>query len=206
MKKIILVFCMLFMSYMGLSSVSASIVDHNRHCRPDYIRVIKAKDLIENECCYASCYTNVVHHIVELKVDVLNVSSDMYIDEIKTATSIWNEYHNFFVVNSDYHQAIYVNMYSLDSENVIAIYDLERNEITLSEEYFINLTYEQRVKVLVHELGHVLGFNDIPSCDQSISVMVQGLSEDYHLSELDIKALEDLFNNNNGGINSETME
>ncbi len=52
--------------------------------------------------------------------------------------------------------------------------------------YFTHMTTEQRIKTILHELGHVLGLDEFTDLEDSINVMVQGIRAQTKLGPADI--------------------
>ena len=67
------------------------------------------------------------------------------------------------------------------------IYTGDINYIVLNTYYFDDLSLEEQINVLTHEIGHVLGLDDTLNEE---SIMWQGLSEGKEINDVDLRNLQ----------------
>lgn len=116
---------------------------------------------------------------------VLYYEDTQYDSELDEAIRIWNEMSIIYFDETSARIPI-LNLHIFDGElegYSVAQTNFALNTIVLDEVYYASMTEDQRIKTLLHELGHVLGMNefnssgndDIIYSESSNNVMVQGV-------------------------------
>lgn len=60
--------------------------------------------------------------------------------------------------------------------------------VLLNDQFFVNMSRNERIKTILHELGHVLGLDEFTGKEESNNVMCQGLMQLTKLGPADIGA------------------
>lgn len=118
-------------------------------------------------------------------LDVHYYEDTQYDFELDEAIRIWNEMGIIYFDETSV-EIPRLNLHIYDGElerTIVAQTNFVLNTIVLDEVYYASMTEEQRIKTLLHELGHVLGMNefnssgndDIINSESTSNVMVQGI-------------------------------
>jgi hypothetical protein len=88
--------------------------------------------------------------------------STKYDYELSEAIRIWNDM-NIVSINQAGNRIPLINLHIYDASKgseYVALTNFPLNEIILNDDYYLNMTQDQRIKTLLHELGHALGMNE----------------------------------------------
>ena len=125
-----------------------------------------------------------------MKVDYKIESN--YVNETNYAIAEWNKLGSvsFLPDTSSTTNNVKIKDYS-DSENDAPVAVTTYNwifEMTVKYNlvFFTHMSAEQRIKTILHELGHVLGLDEFTNSEDSINVMVQGIRAQTKLGPADI--------------------
>lgn len=130
-----------------------------------------------------------------------------YSDEVLTAVSNWASYNIISFKKSNENLSLFIVEENLGRNGVVSSYVVDNNlrYIKVNTYYFDNLTYNQKVYVISHELGHSLGLVDLPSYSNYPSIMINSFNTNYNeITFLDITLLVELLTRegyNYGGDN-----
>ena len=113
-----------------------------------------------------------------------------YVEEIEFSVNEWNSLGLIKIYEDNKSTlpnfAIYDN-YDSDSTSLAVTLPLVLyNGIYLNDYYFTNMTKFERIKTIIHELGHILGLNEFTGLEEDINVMVQGKREFKQFGPADI--------------------
>ncbi len=172
MKKSIVLLILFALFYSSSISVQACIEDVPLKDRGP-IRMLCDMTLDNQSCLYDDIDG-------DYSVDISSIR--MINDE---AIRIWNEMSIIYFDETSVRIPI-LNLHIFDGElegYSVAQTNFALNTIVLDEVYYASMTEDQRIKTLLHELGHVLGMNefnssgndDIIYSENSNNVMVQGV-------------------------------
>ena len=113
-----------------------------------------------------------------------------YVEEIEFSVNEWNSLGLIKIYEDNKSTlpnfAIYDN-YDSDSTSLAETWPLVLyNGVYLNDYYFTNMTKFERIKTIIHELGHILGLNEFTGLEEDINVMVQGKREFKQFGPADI--------------------
>jgi predicted Zn-dependent protease len=114
---------------------------------------------------------------------------DEYENILNQAIESWNFYNFVHIEINDEAYDVELLRENLGNNQVHAryMYTGEIKYIVINSFYFNNLTENEKVQILTHELGHALGLDDNLHLG---SIMNQGLSEGRKIEEIDLSNLE----------------
>ncbi len=192
MKKILFLMVLVLMGSSNLLMAKACYDDNRDRPIPPFIACNNTNTVVDetevNECelDYISGVSSVEDGLL-LSINNQTKHGELLGD----AMNVWNQ---LGVITLEYSDDYNVTVFeeNLGDNGVIATYIYQEgvDVITINSYYFETLSNNAKVRVLVHELGHALGLDDTSYYD---SVMVQGISEEFEVSEKDEDLLRSLW-------------
>lgn len=195
-KKLTLL-CIIFVLFIGMS-FTTNVQAGNNYKNATYIK----KSKVTNN--YINDVSSLTKENSSFMVYYKNFTE--FFEETEEAISAWAsldmvEFHkahkniSLFIVEEFQGPNNFISSYIVDG-----IY----RYIVLNNFYFDNLTYEEKVYVITHELGHALGLVDLPNREDSSSVM-EGVfdTENSNISLLDILLLNEVVNSEDSNFGYE---
>ena len=122
------------------------------------------------------------------------IRDTIYANEFLYAVNEWNKLNAVTILpsNSIYYDVRVTDYYDNDHSAPLAHTIINSNPLPAIIEfntfYFSSMTYYERVKTAMHELGHTLGLEEFTDIDTPNNVMVQGLRSMIKLGPADIGA------------------
>ena len=106
-------------------------------------------------------YTSLMYFNNSYYINYLNQS--IYNAEINAAVENWNVFELVNIVESESNLTLTIEEQDLGSNGSAAMYIIDEcsRKIVLNKYYFNDLTYDEKVMVISHELGHALGLVDL---------------------------------------------
>lgn len=127
--------------------------------------------------------------VIDREAYLLINGLDKYSNVLNEAISNWNQSRLVYVFESDSSFNVQIMEEDFGDNGVLAryIYSGDINYIVLNTYYFDDLSIENQISLLTHELGHALGLDDSLNKD---SIMWQGLREGKEISDVDLRNLQ----------------
>jgi predicted Zn-dependent protease len=116
-------------------------------------------------------------------------------DVVEEAVNDWNSLGLVSINETKKDVSLFVIEENLGPNEIISSYIVDDGfrYIVLNNYYFEDLTYEEKIYVVSHELGHALGLIDLPSEDSMNSIMFDTFNlNSNQISILDILLLSEL--------------
>jgi hypothetical protein len=158
------------------------------------IRIICDMTLDDTSCLHNDIegeYSTDISSITFIDKDAYLLISglDKYSNLLDEATVNWNQTELVHVIESEFIFNIKITEEDLGDTGFLAryIYTGDINYIVINTYYFGDLSVENQISVLTHELGHALGLDD--SLNEE-SIMWQGLAEGKEISDVDLRNLQ----------------
>lgn len=193
MKKVYVLFVMIGFLLSSSLSVQACIEDVPIKDRGP-IRMICDMTLEDTSCLHDVIegeYSTEISSITLIDKDayLLINGLDKYSNVLIEAMSNWNQSGPVDVIKSESSFNVQIMDEDLGEKGVLAryIYTGEINYIVINTYYFEDLSVEEQINVLTHEIGHALGLDDTLNEE---SIMWQGLSEGKEISDVDLENLQ----------------
>jgi predicted Zn-dependent protease len=193
LKKSIVLLFIIFLLFSNSVRVQACIEDVK----------IPEKGPITIMCDMTIADTSCTHEDIDgdYRVDIVSIriindeaylrikGLEKYASILNQAIESWNVYNLVHIEMNDEAYDVELLEENLGDNQVLAryIYTGDINYIVVNVYYFDNLTVNEQVHVLTHELGHALGLDD--NLHQG-SIMNQGLSGGTRISEFDINNVQ----------------
>ena len=162
------------------------------------------------------------HSENDLPITLLTVSSVVnfegqpfiyYIDSsdysvlLKEAVSTWNQFGVVTIIENQEEYGLEIINEELGYNGIVAQYinTSQSSYILINDTYFIELTSEEKLHVLTHELGHALGLNDLPYDSEYESIMIQEINSSTAITYHDIYNLMEFINSSSSVLNIEPV-
>lgn len=193
MKKIVVLLIMIGFLLSSSINVQACIEDVPIKDLPP-IRMICDITLDDTSCLHVYIegeYSTEISSIqmIDREAYLLISGLDKYSNVLNEAISSWNQTELVYVIESESSFNVQIMEEDLGDTGFLAryIYRGHINYIVLNTYYFGDLSVENQISVLTHELGHALGLDD--SLNEE-SIMWQGLREGKEISDVDLRNLQ----------------
>lgn len=193
MKKIVVLFVMIGFLLSSSLSVQACIEDVPIKDRGP-IRIICDMTLENTNCINNDVegeYSTEISSITLIDKDAYLLINGLenYSIVLNEAMSRWNQTELVHVIESEFSFNIKIKEEDLGDTGFLAryIYTGDINYIVINTYYFGDLSVENQISVLTHELGHALGLDDTLNEE---SIMWQGLREGKEISDVDLRNLQ----------------
>lgn len=110
---------------------------------------------------YINDYTSLTYFNNAYYINYTNKT--IYNNEINTAVENWNVFDLVTIGESETNISLTIEEQDLGSNGSIAMYTIDEcsKKIILNSYYFNDLTFDEKVMVISHELGHALGLVDL---------------------------------------------
>lgn len=110
---------------------------------------------------YINDYTSLTYFNNAYYINYTNIT--IYNNEINTAVENWNVFDLVTIGESETNISLTIEEQDLGSNGSIAMYTIDEcsKKIILNSYYFNDLTFDEKVMVISHELGHALGLVDL---------------------------------------------
>lgn len=192
MKKVYVLFVMIGLLLSSSVNLQACIEDVPIKDR-GRIRIICDMTLENTSCLHNAIdgeYSTEISSIKLIDRDSYLLISDLdkYSNVLNEAMNNWNQTGLVHVLNSEARVNVQIIKEDLGDNGVIAryIYTGNMNWIVINTFYFHDLSVEEQINVLTHEIGHALGLDDTSNEE---SIMWQGLREGIEISNVDLSNL-----------------
>jgi predicted Zn-dependent protease len=130
-------------------------------------------------------------HVINAETYLRIKGLEQYANILNQAIDTWNVYNVVHIERNDENYDVELLEENLGDNQVLAryMYTGKINYIFINTYYFNDLTEDEQVHILIHELGHALGLDDNLNEE---SIMFQVLGEGKSISEFDINNLEQI--------------
>ncbi len=136
--------------------------------------------------------------VIEDSVFTINYQDfTRFTDELETAISGWNDYELVNFKEQDKDISLFVVEENQGANGAVSSYVIEGEYryIVLNNHYFDNFSFDEKVYVITHEIGHALGLIDLPYRDDTSSVMEEYFDmSNSEITILDVLLLTEVLN------------
>jgi hypothetical protein len=133
------------------------------------------------------------------------VNKTIYNNEINTSVENWNVFELVNIEESESNISLTFEEQDLGSNGSVAMYIIDKcsRKIILNSFYFNDLTYDEKVMVISHELGHALGLVDLDPDLGYHSIMNSQFESDNQITLIDALILLNILNHEENNFGSE---
>jgi hypothetical protein len=148
-------------------------------------------------------YSSLLYFNNEYYINYANIT--IYNNEINTAVENWNVFDLVNIEESELNITLIIEEQDLGSNGSVAMYTIDEcsRKIVLNSYYFNDLTYDEKVMVISHELGHALGLVDLDPDLGYQSIMNSQFESDNQVTLIDALMLLNILNLDENNFGSE---
>jgi hypothetical protein len=148
-------------------------------------------------------YTSLSNYNNEYYINYVN--NTIYSEEINAAVDNWNVFELVNIVESESNITLTIQEQDLGSNGSIATYTIDdcSRKIVVNLYYFNDLTYNEKVMVISHELGHALGLVDLDPNLGYQSIMNSQFDSNNRVTMIDALMLVNILNLDENNFGSE---
>lgn len=143
---------------------------------------------------YINDYTSLTYFNNAYYINYTNIT--IYNNEINTAVENWNVFDLVTIGESESNITLIFEEQDLGSNGSVAMYTIDdcSRKIILNSYYFNDLSYDEKVMVIGHELGHALGLVDLDTNLGYQSIMNNQFEANNQITLIDALMLLNILN------------